>query len=160
MHRDNIRSIWWYWSQQGGVGKSAWVREMEMKYKFVLQCGGRKQDALMIINNHIERRTEALQRGDTKEAKENEKWLFIFDFDRARTSDTISYGLLESIQNASFANTKYKSCNILLPDSVQVLVFANEKPVKEKMSADRWSDIVNVDPVDDYDYLAGPAQFA
>ena len=123
------RSIHWYWSAKGNVGKSALCKHLCLKMgAFVL--GGRFGDALYAIAKMVQ-------------AKKPPK-ILIFDVPRIR-GNGLSYAALEKVKDGCFFSAKYESVQVLF-NSPHVIVFANEPPQLENMSGDRWK-VVCLDEV-------------
>lgn len=137
------RQIHWYWSAQGNTGKSSLVYDLCAGYSCCLNLFGKHADAIYILQTYIEAQKELRAKGADDEAKKNEKFIFLVDY--PRDQNAMSYKLFESLVNSQVVATKYKGGDIMLPDAVVVIVFANVPPDESKMSGDRWN-IVNVDP--------------
>ena len=59
------------------------------------------------------------------------------DLPRATCQETIDYAGFEKIKDGVFMSSKYE-CVSALYNSPHFLVFANEEPTFDLMSADRW----------------------
>lgn len=118
---EDTRKIYWYWSKEGGLGKTALAKHICMHYN-AIYVAGKANDVKSAIATWL------------KEKKELD--IAIFAFPRT-VEDFVSYDSLESVKDGIFFNGKYESsmCNF---NSPHVIVFANFEPDKSKLSADRW----------------------
>lgn len=120
------RTIHWYWSTKGNVGKSALTKYLVVHHNAIFCVQGAYSDICnLIFNNDMDIST-----------------VVIFDMPRNNGSN-ISYSAIESIKNGLIANTKYET-GFKAFNSPHVIVFSNCEPEKEKLSEDRWH-IVNLD---------------
>lgn len=122
------RTIHWYWSREGGVGKTALAIHLIMKLGAIM-VGGRAGDMKCALAG-IEKSGNPLPE------------IIILNVARSQGS-VISYKGLEEIKDGAFFSSKYES-KMMLMAPPHILVFANEEPDMETMSSDRWH-IVNVD---------------
>jgi len=116
------RTIRWYYELLGGIGKSALVKLLCHKYDAIL-CNGKSSDMKYSIVKY-------------KEEKHKFPKIVIFDVPRS-SLEYVSYQGIEEIKNGCFFSTKYESSMVVM-NSPHVLIFANEYPHVEKLSADRW----------------------
>jgi len=124
------RTIHWYWSEAGNIGKSAITKYLVVKYEAIFCVdGGYSNLCNLIFNNDMDLRT-----------------IVIFDIPRGKGS-AISYSALESIKNGLISNTKYET-GFKAFNSPHVIVFSNAEPDKSKLSEDRWH-IVNLDEIEE-----------
>lgn len=115
------RTINWYWSHHGGVGKSTFVKHLICNHNAILLTKGKYSD----ICNLIYKANMSLGA------------IIIFDLPR-NNGNKISYDALESIKNGMICNTKYETgFKVFKPP--HVFVFANEEPEYCKLSSDRWN---------------------
>ncbi len=115
------RSIYWYWSDVGNIGKSALCKHLCLKHNaFVL--GGAFKDGLFAISKMVE--------------KGNPPKVLIWDVPRVQKNH-MSYACLEKVKDGCFFSAKYESVQCLF-NPPHVLVFANEPPELGNMSTDRW----------------------
>lgn len=112
------RSIHWFWDSKGGIGKSKLVKYLCIKHE-ALVCSGKTADMKYLVVS-----------------QESAPELVIMDVPRDSLR-FISYTGIEEIKNGCFASSKYES-KMFIMNSPHVLIFANEPPDMEKMSADRW----------------------
>lgn len=129
------RSIMWYWSYEGGRGKSSLCRYLAITQGAIV-CAGKAADMKYQIAQY-------------KQKKGFGPRLVIFDVPRS-SENFLSYTGIEEIKNGVFASNKYESdmCIIAHP---HVLVLANFQPDMQNkdMSSDRF-DCVNVDEMEDF----------
>lgn len=121
MDEADDRKIIWVWENVGKVGKSAFCKYMCHKYDALYGTEGKKSDLINIVYNYV---------------LNKELIHFILDVPR-ENGNNISYKSLEEIKNGMICNTKYET-GVKLINSPHIIVFANEPPIKSKMSADRW----------------------
>jgi len=124
------RTIHWFWEGVGHVGKSDLARYLAVKH-----------DALIVDG----------KAGDMKYqiAEMDEKpSIVIVDIPKER-GNNVSYNGIEQIKNGCFASTKFK-CKMVLFNHPHIIVFANEPPNIDSMSADRWH-IVKIDTIQNKD---------
>jgi len=116
------RTIHWYFDGKGGIGKSALVKLLCVKYDAII-CSGKSADMKYLMVKYYEK---------------NDRYpkIVIFDVPRSKCG-FINYSGLEEIKNGCFCSTKYE-CGMVVMDSPHVLVFANEPPDYDKLSMDRW----------------------
>lgn len=116
------RSILWIWCPNGNSGKTTMAKFMALRYQAKYATPAKGGDILYFVSE-----------------VPNE---LIYIFGKPRTQGksidkTELYQALESVKDGFFMNSKYK-CSQVLMDSPHVVVFANEKPDFNLMSADRW----------------------
>ena len=123
------RDIHWYWSKDGGRGKSSMVRWLAMEGALV--CAGKASDMKYQIIKYKEK---------------NDVFPDIVVFDCPRSMQNyLSYTGIEEIKNGVFASSKYESDMVIMPWP-HVFVFANFPPdlTDKDMSHDRFV-VTNVD---------------
>lgn len=121
------RTVYWYYDEIGGIGKSAFTKYMVAKYNVLPISEGKKSDIINIVYNYLE--------------KHDEINCVIIDIPRDNGCK-VSYKAIEDIKNGLIVNTKYETgCKVF--NSPHVIVFANQEPEFMKLSADRWN-IVNL----------------
>lgn len=109
------RSIYWYWSTEGNLGKSQFARYICATYN-ALYCNGKKSDILY-----------SFTQGKYK--------IVIIDIER--DEERIPYSAMESLKNGIFFCGKYESRQFIF-NPVHLIVFANRAPELQRMSLDRW----------------------
>lgn len=118
----DLRTIHWYWADEGNRGKSRFLKYLCAKHKAVM-VPAKKADSFHTIAKKYEKKQEPLD-------------LIIMDIPRADI-EYINYGAIEAIKNGNVISGKYEGCHCLFAEP-HVIIFANEPPIKEKMSLDRW----------------------
>jgi len=120
------RMVHWYWEPWGNAGKSYWARYMRLKHpddvRVARNLGGMKDFATLV------------------EGFLSNEWsgrYLILDLPRDAESKAI-YEPLEGIKDGYLNSVKYRGQEIILPVRTHVVVLANFKPRRHKMSLDRW----------------------
>jgi hypothetical protein len=116
------RSIYWFYEEQGGWGKSICAKYM-VDQMGALEVSSKASDAFFGIVSWIEKHGDAPP-------------IIILDIPRS-TRDYVSYQSIEKIKDGKFFSSKYESSMVRF-NSPHVICFANELPDIEKMSEDRW----------------------
>ncbi len=114
------RTIYWVYSQNGGMGKSTFCKYLAHTYNAVICGKGNYSDIINIMFN----------------ANMDNTNLVVFDLPR-NNGNKVSYSALEAIKNGMICNTKYETGNKLF-NPPHILIFANDEPVWEAMSRDRF----------------------
>lgn len=122
------RTIYWFWEEVGNVGKTTLAKHIVTKYTGALYLTGKAGDMKYGITKYIDQ---------TKQAPR------IILVNIPRSVEHVSYNGIEQIKDGIFFNTKYE-CAMVTFDSPHIFIFANEKPLSFKMSADRWK-IINLE---------------
>lgn len=117
------RTIHWFWSKSGGVGKSSLCRYLAIFHKAII-CGGKINDIFHQIS------------------KTKIKKLIIIDVPRS-SMGYVNYGGIEAIKNGHFFSGKYEGKQVIF-NHPHVIVFANKPPAYSEMSEDRWN-VVRID---------------
>lgn len=112
------RSILWYWSEDGGLGKSALARYLVIKMDAVVCAHGRAADMIYQISS----------------AKIKPK---IVCFDIPLSGAQPDFAGLEQIKNGIMASSKYESGMVKM-NYPHILVLANFEPFYHKMSEGRF----------------------
>lgn len=127
--KPNTRTINWFWSVKGDLGKSQFAKYCVSKFNACFVDRGRKSDIMNHLFNYLQNNDERIK-------------LLIIDVPRD-DGNKVCYKSLESIKNGMIFNSKYE-CGQCLFNSPHVFVFANEPPDEWRMSADRWN-IIQID---------------
>lgn len=114
------RKIYWFWENKGGVGKSMLCKHLCMKYDAML-VGGKGNDIKYAVYTWLE---------------EKDLDILIWDIPR-NVGNTVSYSSIEEIKNGCMFNNKYES-GMKIFNSPHIIIFANEEPILDKLSQDRW----------------------
>jgi len=126
----NARTINWICDTKGNMGKTTLCDYIISTYKDVMYfTGGKASD----ITSQV-----LLDQQEGNEIK-----LCLFDFCRS-TEGFISYNALEALKNGLINSPKYKGGSLRLAWNPTIIVFANFKPDKKKLSQDRWR-IIDLD---------------
>jgi len=121
------RSIFWYWSETGGVGKTSFVKHIFDNYNALYLNKGKYADMMMQITEY----TGVIPK--------------IFLIDIPRSMKNISYAALESIKDGLVAGSKYKG-GVKRFNSPHIVVFCNFPPEEGIFSDDRIIE-VNLDEI-------------
>ena len=119
------RKIIFYVDTVGGKGKTFFQRYMVSKYP----------DKVQILSSG--------KRDDVKHSVDETKEAFLFNVPRGGM-EWLSYSTLEEIKDRMVYSPKYHSRTKIIRHKVHVIVFCNEMPKMDAMSADRYV-IVNLD---------------
>lgn len=117
------RTIYWFWSKEGGVGKTSFCKHLVLKHN-AIYVNGKKNDVLF-----------AISKCDPK--------LVVVNIPRCMEDFSKPYSWLEEIKDGLIFNGKYESCSMVF-DSPHIIVFANFAPDYSAMSMDRWK-VFNID---------------
>lgn len=132
------RTIHWYWSKEGAVGKTCFCKYLSVMHG-AIPLHGKGADIRNGVNQYMM----------TNKMSPD---LVVFPVPRSYGAQYISYEGLENIKDMYFYSGKYEGGTIL-GNSPHLFVFANEPPELEKCSPDRWRvvEIVSSIPDDDSD---------
>jgi len=120
------RTVYWYWSQAGGVGKSQFAKYCVATQNCLFFEEGKKSDIMHLIFEAPEDRLECM----------------MVDVPRDN-GNNVSYKAIESIKNGMIYSPKYEG-GYKLFNSPHIFIFANQPPQEERLSSDRWV-IKNID---------------
>lgn len=120
------RTVHWYWSQAGGIGKSSFAKYLVIKENCLFFEEGKKADIMNLIFTAPDDRLEKI----------------VIDIPRDN-GNAVSYKSIESIKNGLIYSSKYEG-GYKYFNSPHIIVFANKPPDEARLSADRWH-IVNID---------------
>lgn len=117
------RTIHWYWSREGCMGKTTFQKWIFLNYEKVIILGGKSAD---------------MKNGIVDYQKKNDDLPKIVLINIPRINGNyINVEGLESIKDMFFYSGKYEGGMVCGPNP-HVFVFANEKPNMDLMSNDRW----------------------
>lgn len=116
------RTIYWIWDEHGGTGKSVFAKYL-CATKNAIILSGKGSDMKYGIISYIEKHGAAPD-------------IIVIDIPRSNLN-FLSYTGIEEIKNGCFFSPKYES-GMCLFNCPHVVCFANERPVIEYMSEDRW----------------------
>lgn len=113
------RSIHFYVDEEGNSGKTWMTKYLLQKYPEGAQSirPGKELDMAYEIDET--------------------KWIFLFDIPRSKM-ETFQYSILECLKDRMVFSGKYESRMKMLRRNCHVIVFCNEQPNMEKLSADRY----------------------
>lgn len=120
------RTVFWYWSQKGNMGKSSFVKYAVMNHNAIPAISGKYSDICNLIFKQDMDKCRCI----------------IFDIPR-NNGNSVSYSAIESIKNGLIVNTKYET-GFKVFNPPHIIVFSNEAPDISKLSVDRWN-IVCID---------------
>jgi len=114
------RKVYWFWDEDGNIGKSALIKYCCVKFGVTFCCGGKYSDIMNLIFNTDMNMCDCV----------------MFDIPRCNNG-MISYSSIESIKNGLVCNTKYET-GYKVFNSPHVVIFANCEPDLSMLSKDRW----------------------
>lgn len=117
------RRIYWIMGE-GGVGKTSFCKYLTIKHGAIC-LSGKASD----MKNGIIEYTKS--HGETPE-------LILINIPRSYNSEYLSYEGIESIKDMYFYSGKYEG-GMVCGNPPHLLIFSNEEPNFEKVSADRWN---------------------
>lgn len=116
------RKITWVVDREGNAGKSWFAKYLLTKREDVCYVRpGRLEDMALTLNPDCR--------------------VFIFDVPRSRL-EHFQYAILEQLKDRLVFSPKYESKLIRLKFCPHVVVLSNEYPIREKLSEDRWNEVV------------------
>lgn len=129
----NDRDILWYWSVEGGVGKTQFCKYLSHT-RGAICLHGKGSDQRNGVLNYMENNDMCAPE------------IILVPIPRSQASQFVSYGALESLKDMYFYSGKYEG-GMVNENSPHLIVFANEPPDESQMSPDRWR-IVQICPED------------
>lgn len=119
---EDRRTIHWYWSDSGNIGKSEFVKYCRLKLNSLKLTYGKTSDLINLVFN----------------ANMDERNIIMIDIPR-NGGNKISYNALEEIKNGYITNTKYETDDKIFK-SPHIAILANVPPdtTSQGFSADRW----------------------
>lgn len=124
------RTIYWYWSEKGKMGKTSFCKYLTVKHG-AIALSGKASD---MRNGVIDYQKN---NGTTPE-------LVLVPIPRSFNTDYLNYEGIENVKDMYFYSGKYEGGQVC-GNPPHLFVFANEPPNEEKMSGDRWV-VRNIDP--------------
>lgn len=120
------RHIYWFWSKEGGVGKTSFCKYLHTTYDVCI-IGGKASDSKHCVATYIDK------------SKDNRAPnIVICNIPRSLDMDAhLSYEGIEAIKDMFFFSGKYEGCQVN-DNSPHVFVFGNSPPDRKKCSKDRW----------------------
>jgi len=123
------RTIYWYWSESGNMGKTSFCKYLTVKHG-AIALSGKAADMRNGVIDYLK------TNGCTPE-------LVLIPIPRSFNTDYLNYEGIENIKDMYFYSGKYEGGQVC-GNCPHVFVFANERPDESKMSGDRWV-IVKID---------------
>ncbi|AXQ66127.1 MAG: putative viral replication protein [Circoviridae sp.] len=123
------RRIYWVWDKEGCKGKTLLAKWLFLKRDNVVVLSGKAADMKHGVVEY-QNKNGCLPK------------IVIINIPRS-TLDYVSYTGIEEIKDMFFFSGKYEG-GMVCGKNPHVLIFANEEPQYDKMSADRWK-VYNVD---------------
>lgn len=123
------RTIHWYWSEAGGIGKTALLKYLNVHYG-AIPCSGKGADMRNAIRDYT------VTNGYTPRT-------IIVPIPRSFSIEYLSYEGIEQAKDMIFYSGKYEG-GVVCGNPPHLIVLANEPPDESRMSADRWH-IVQID---------------
>lgn len=123
------RTIYWYWSEKGKMGKTSFCKYLTIKHD-AIALSGKASDMRNGVMDYLK------NKGMTPE-------LILIPIPRSFNTDYLNYEGIENIKDMYFYSGKYEGGQVC-GNCPHVFVFANCKPDETKMSEDRW-EIVQID---------------
>lgn len=122
----DFRKIYWFWSEEGNIGKSSFAKYMYVKYGVKVITSTKSMDIVTLIDEDDE--------------------MILFDWPRcSQVREYCPFNALEQIKNGFITDGKLKKkARVTCMNSPHVVIMANEPPSEHKLSRDRWV-IYNID---------------
>ena len=120
------RTVFWIIGSKGNEGKSWFQGYLETFY-------GYARVVRLELSNTSPNILHALSKRPLSTTD-----IFLFNDTRATSSLSQNYSILENIKDGSAISTKYNSEIIRFKTPNSVIVFTNNQPDKQRLSADRW----------------------
>jgi hypothetical protein len=119
------RTIHWYFSEDGNVGKTSFCKYLCLKQNFIM-LGGKAADC----RNGVIEYTKA-NHGETPER-------ICINIPRSFKEEYVSYEGFENLKDMLFYSGKYEG-GMVCGNCPHLFIFANFHPDCDKMSVDRWN---------------------
>lgn len=116
------RTIHWFWEPIGNVGKTFLCKYLCLKYNAII-ASGKQNDVFNQVLEWVKKNGRRPK-------------VVIVDCPRSAT-EYIHYGCIEAVKNGLLYSGKYEGGRCIFHPP-HVIIFANEPPQIQKMSADRW----------------------
>ena len=118
------RTIYWYWSEAGNVGKSTFTKYLIVHHEAIL-LQGKGADVRNGVLTYLQKSGEYPE-------------LCVFNIPRSYNAEYLSYEALENVKDMCFYSGKYEGGTVCGP-CPHLIVFSNQEPDYNKLSPDRWS---------------------
>lgn len=126
----DFRTIHWYWSDAGSIGKTSFARHIWRNGEQMLFVNGKGDN----IKGCIAKR---------KQQGKPDANVIIYGIPRDTNALHVSYKGLEEVKDGIFFSPRYES-DMVVTNPPHLVVFANIPPLIHKLSEDRWN-IVKID---------------
>lgn len=117
------RLIYWYYEEKGNTGKSVFSKYLVVNHDCLL-LSGKAADMKYAISEYIKKNGYGPEK-------------IIIDLPRSFNKSFLSYQGIEEIKNGLFFSGKFES-NMVCYNCPHLIIFSNEYPDMNKLSADRW----------------------
>lgn len=117
------RTIYWYWSKSGNIGKTTFAKYLVVKHQATI-LAGKGADVRNGVIEYVKKN------GFTPH-------FVIYPIPRSFNSEYLSYESLENVKDMLFYSGKFEG-GVVCGNSPHLIVFANEPPDVGRMSVDRW----------------------
>jgi len=114
------RKVYWYWSEEGNMGKSSFAKYLVAKHDAIFFEEGKKADIMKLVFD----------------ADMDQKDTIVVDIPRDN-GNNVSYKSIESIKNGMIYSSKYEG-GYKLFNSPHLIIFCNSPPDEHRLSKDRW----------------------
>lgn len=121
----NENKIIWIVDFGGQIGKTEWLRYMNITYGVPFAYGGKCADIINLAYNNKEY------------LETTERPCFIYNLGRDTDPEKISYSSMEQLSDGAIANTKFEGACFVF-NKPHVIVLANCLPIMSKMTRSRW----------------------
>lgn len=118
------RTVHWYWSEKGKVGKTHFCKYLVVKEECIV-LGGKACDC----------RNGVIEYAKANDGETPER--ILINIPRSYASEYVSYEAFENLKDMLFYSGKYEG-GMICGNCPHLFIFANFKPQVEKMSGDRW----------------------
>lgn len=118
------RTINWYWSEEGGTGKTSFCKYLVVHEKCIV-LGGKASDCRNGIVEYAK-----VNNGETPER-------IIINIPRSFDKSYVSYEAFENLKDMIFYSGKYEG-GMVCGNCPHLYIFSNFKPDYDKLSNDRW----------------------
>lgn len=116
--------IIWKWDRNGGIGKSKFTKYVANKLNALVLCSKATDMKYGIVSY--------------KESYGMYPDIVILDLPRSVDLEYLSYPGIEEIKNGCFFCNKYKSCMVKDMPTPHIVIFANQPPDLNEISAYKW----------------------
>lgn len=125
------RLIHWYWSEEGGTGKTSFCKYLVVKHKAMI-TGGKAADVRNCVVDWMNK-----SGGETPE-------LVCINIPKSFNAEYVSYEGFENIKDMLFYSGKYEG-GMVCGNPPHLFIFANFPPDESKMTAHERFNVVNID---------------